>query len=71
MDLVPLSELILGRYLPQNEGLRARARRNGCGLGMQGVVKKLWRCPPWRVRPGRRAVGRNSRPPQVGPGTPC
>ena len=27
--------------------------------------------PPWRVRPGRRAVGRNSRPPQVGPGTPC
>ena len=38
-ELVPLSELILGRYLPQNEGLRARARRNGCGLGMQGVVK--------------------------------
>ena len=27
--------------------------------------------PPWRVRPGRRAVGRNSRSPQVGPGTPC
>ena len=24
--------------------------------------------PPWRVRPGRRAVGRNSRSPQVGPG---
>ena len=27
--------------------------------------------PPWRVRPGRRAVGRNSQSPQVGPGTPC
>ena len=27
--------------------------------------------PPWRVRPGRRAVGRNSRSPQVGPARTC
>ena len=40
------------------------------GLGEQ-QVRSCGDAPPWRVRPGRRAVGRNSRSPQVGPGTPC
>ena len=35
------------------------------------ILRSCGDAPPWRVRPGRRAVGRNSRSPQVGPGTPC
>ena len=45
------------------------------GGGVNGVIawegRSCGDTPPWRVRPGRRAVGRNSRSPQVGPGTPC
>ena len=45
-------------------GLRA-------GRGAHMGLRSCGDAPPWRVRPGRRAVGRNSRSPQVGPGTSC
>ena len=46
-------------------------RIDGMGTWPQPIREVVAITPPWRVRPGRRAVGRNSRSPQVGPGTPC
>ena len=41
------------------------------GILREPMVRSCGDAPPWRVRPGRRAVGRNSKPPQGGLGTPC
>ena len=48
------------------------APKNAFGSPLRALLGEVVAMPPpWRVRPGRRAVGRNSRSPQVGPGTPC
>ena len=51
-------------------GNHCSTRRRGATPD-RGQVRSCGDDPPWQVRPGRRAVGRNSRSPQVGPGTLC
>ena len=63
-----------GRAILPRLGVPTRDACGHCQRPRHPLRYRLRSCgdaPPWRVRPGRRAVGRNSRSPQVGPGTPC